>query len=155
MWGHSEETAIYEAGNKPSPDTKSAKALILDFTAFRTLRNEFLLSFIEPLFAWNVPSVSLIFLKRSLVFPIPLFSSIYLHWSLRKAFLSLLAILRDSAFKWIYLSFSPLLFTFLLFTAIRKHPPPPPRQPFCFFVFLFHGDGLDPCLLYNVTNLSP
>ena len=20
---------------------------------------------------------------------------------------------------------------------------------------LFHGDGLDPCLLYNVTNLSP
>ena len=21
--------------------------------------------------------------------------------------------------------------------------------------FLFHGDGLDPCLLYNVTNLCP
>ena len=32
MWGHSEETAIYEAGNKPSPDTKSAKALILEFS---------------------------------------------------------------------------------------------------------------------------
>ena len=30
------------------------------------------LSFIEPIFAWNVPLVSLIFLKRSLVFPIPL-----------------------------------------------------------------------------------
>ena len=30
-----------------------------------------------------------------------------------------------------------------------------PRQPFCFFAFLFHGDGLDPCLLYNVTNLRP
>ena len=29
------------------------------------------------------------------------------------------------------------------------------RQPFCFFAFLFHGDGLDPCLLYNVTNLIP
>ena len=28
-------------------------------------------------------------------------------------------------------------------------------QPFCFFAFLFHGDGLDPCLLYNVTNLIP
>ena len=26
-------------------------------------------------------------------------------------------------------------------------------QPFCFFAFIFHGDGLDPCLLYNVTNL--
>ena len=42
------------------------------------------LSFIELIFAWNVPLVSLIFLKRSLVFPILLFSSIYLHWSLRK-----------------------------------------------------------------------
>ena len=31
------------------------------------------LSFIEPIFAWNVPLVSLIFLKRSLVFPILLF----------------------------------------------------------------------------------
>ena len=38
------------------------------------------LSFIVPIFAWNVPLVSLIFLKRSLVFPILLFSSIYLHW---------------------------------------------------------------------------
>ena len=28
------------------------------------------LSFIEPIFVWNVPLVSLIFLKRSLVFPI-------------------------------------------------------------------------------------
>ena len=49
------------------------------------------LSFIVPIFAWNVPLVSLIFLKRPLVFPILLFSSISLHWSLRKAFLSLLA----------------------------------------------------------------
>ena len=43
------------------------------------------LSFMEHTFAWNVPLVSLIFLKRSLVFPILLFSSISLHWSLRKA----------------------------------------------------------------------
>ena len=50
------------------------------------------LSFIEPIFAWNVPLVSLIFLKRSLVFLILLFSSISLHWLPRKA-LSLLAIL--------------------------------------------------------------
>ena len=51
------------------------------------------LSFIEPIFAWNVPLVALIFLKRSLVFPFLLFSSISLLWSLRKAFLSLLATL--------------------------------------------------------------
>ena len=78
------------------------------------------LSFIEPIFVWNVPLLSLTFLKRSLVFPILLFSSISLHWKLRKAVLSLLAILWNSAFRWEYLSFSPLLFTSLLFTAICK-----------------------------------
>ena len=73
------------------------------------------LSFIEPIFAWHVPLVSLIFLKRSLVFPILLFSSISLHWSLRKAFVSLLAILWNSAFRCFYLSFSPLCFHFSSF----------------------------------------
>ena len=34
------------------------------------------LSFIEPIFAWKVPLVSVIFLTRSLVFPILLFSSL-------------------------------------------------------------------------------
>ena len=43
--------------------------------------------------------LSLIFFKRSLVFPILFFSSISLQWSWRKAFLSLLAILWKSAFK--------------------------------------------------------
>ena len=46
-----------------------------------------------------------------------LFSSISLCWSRRKA-LSLLAILWNSAFKWKYLSFSPLLFASLHFTAV-------------------------------------
>ena len=78
------------------------------------------LSFIEPIFAWNVPLVSLIFLKRFLIFPILLFSSISLHWSLRKAFLSLLALLWNSAFKWVYLSFSPLSLASFLFSAICK-----------------------------------
>ena len=73
-----------------------------------------------PIFAWNVPLVSLIFLKRSLVSSILLFPSISLHWSLRKAFLSLLAILWDSVFRWVYLSFSPLPFASLLFIAICK-----------------------------------
>ena len=78
------------------------------------------LSFIEPIFAWNVPLISLIFLERSLVFPILLFSSISLHWSLRKAFLFLLAIPWSSAFRWIYLPFSPLPFSSLLFTTLCK-----------------------------------
>ena len=78
------------------------------------------LSFIVSMFAWNVPLVSLIFLKRSLVFPILLFLSISLHCSLTKAFLSLLTLLWDSAFSWVYLFLSPLLFTSLLFSAICK-----------------------------------
>jgi len=76
--------------------------------------------FIVPIFAWHILLVFLIFLKRSLVFPILLFSSVALHWSLRKAFLSLLAILWNAAFNWIYLSFSPLPLTSFLFSAICK-----------------------------------
>ena len=100
---------------------------------------------------WNVPFVSLIFFKRFLVFPILLFCSISLHQSLRKDFLSLLGILWNSSFRWIYFSFPPLLFTSLLFSAILS----PPQTTFCLFAFLFLGDGLDPCLQYNVTNLHP
>ena len=57
------------------------------------------LDFIVPIFAWNVPLVPLIFLKKFLVFHILLFSSITLNWSLRKIFLSLFASLWISAFK--------------------------------------------------------
>ena len=99
------------------------------------------LSFIEPIFAWNVPLVSLIFLKRSLVFPILLFSSLSLQWSLEKAFLSLLAILWNSAFRYLYLSFSPLLFASLLFTAICKASP---DSHFTFLHFFSMGMVLIP-----------
>ena len=75
---------------------------------------------LEPIFAWNVPVVSLNFFKKFLVFPILLFSYISLHWSMRKALLPLLAILWNSAFKWEYLSVAPLLFTSLLLTAVCK-----------------------------------
>ena len=54
-------------------------------------------SFIVSIFAWNVPLVSQIFLKRSLDFPILLFSSICLLCLLRKAFLSVLAVLWNCA----------------------------------------------------------
>ena len=43
-----------------------------------------------------------------------------LHWSPRKAFLSLLSVLRNSAFRWVYLIFSPLPLASLLFSAICK-----------------------------------
>ena len=59
---------------------------------------------------------------RSLVFPILLLSSISLHWSLKKAFLSLLAILWNSTFSWVefclVFPFIPCLL--LLFSALCK-----------------------------------
>ena len=93
------------------------------------------LSFIVPIFAWNIPLVFLIFLKRSLVFTILLFSSISLHWSLRKAFLSSLlffGILHSNG----YLSFSPLPLVSLLFSAICKASS---DNHFAFFHFFFLG----------------
>ena len=108
------------------------------------------LFFIVPIFAWNIPLVSLFFLKRSLVLPIWLFSSFYLHWPLRKAFLSLLAILWNSTFRWAYLSLSPFTLAYLLFSGMYKASS---DSHFAFFAFLFLGDGLDHCLLYNIMNL--
>ena len=70
--------------------------------------------------AWNVPLISPIFLKRSLVFPTLLFSSISMHCSFKKSFLPLLALLLNSAFIGVYLSLAPLSFTSLLSSAICK-----------------------------------
>ena len=99
--------------------------LVVQGTA--SVRSILFLSFIVPIFAWNIPLVSLICLKRSLVFPILLFSCISLHWSLRKAFLSLLAILgtlHSNRYIFPFLLCLSLLFfsqlTSLLFTAICK-----------------------------------
>ena len=58
----------------------------------------------------------------------------------------------NSAFKWEYLSFSPLLFASLIFTALCKASS---GSHFAFLHFFFLGDSLDPCLLYNVMNLHP
>ena len=121
--------------------------LFLIFSA--SVRSIPFLSFIEPIFAWNVPLVSLIFLKKSLVFPILFFPSISLHWSLRKAFLSLLVIICNSAFQWVYFSFSLLPLASLLFSATCKtssdnHWP---------FSFIFLAVGLGHCLLYKFGDL--
>ena len=109
------------------------------------------LVFILPNLAWNFPSVSH-FLEAISSLPILLFSSISLHRLLRKAFVSLLGILWNSVFRWVYHSFSPLLFTFFLFSAICKASS---DIHFAFFASLFLGDGFDHCLLWNVTNLHP
>ena len=83
-----------------------------------SVRSILFLSFIVPIFSWNVPFVSnfleeISSLSHSIV-------SISLHWPLRKAFLSLLALLWNSAFKWVYFSFSLSPLISLLFSAICK-----------------------------------
>ena len=65
----------------------SCHLFLISYAIVRTL---LFLSFIMPILAWNVPLISLIFLKRSLVFSILLFFSISLHFLFKKAFLSLL-----------------------------------------------------------------
>ena len=78
--------------------------------------------------------LSLIFLKRSLVFPILLFSSIFFALITAEGFL-------NSAFKWVYLSFSPLPFTSLLFTSLYKTSS---DNHFAFLHFFFLGMILIP-----------
>ena len=100
-------------------------------------------------FAWNVPLISLIFLKRSLVFPIILFSSISDHWG-RLSYLSLLffGTLHSDGISF------PSSFAFR-FSSFLSYLQGLPRPPFCTFAFLSLGDGLDHCLLHSVTNLHP
>ena len=69
-------------------------------------------------------------------------SVVFLHFSslfTYEGFLSLLDILWESAFSWVYLSLSPLPFTSLLFSAICKASS---HNLFAFLHFLFLGMDL-------------
>ena len=104
------------------------------------------LSFIVLIFAWKFPLVSLSFCMRFLVVLILLFSSISLHWYLgRLSYLSLLFFETLHSNRYVF----PFSFAFC-FSSFHSYLSSLLRQPFCLFVFLFLGDGLDHCLLYNV-----
>ena len=117
---------------RPFLYSSSVYSWCLFFVSSASLSSLPFLSYIEPIFACNVPLVSLVFLRRSLVFPILSISSISLHCSLKKGFLSLFAVLWNSAFRWIHLSLSPLSFTSLLCYLQGLL-----RQPFCLLAFCF------------------
>ena len=109
-----------------------------------SVRSSLFLSFITPILAWNVPLVSPLFLKRSLVFPILLFSSISLHCSFKKVFFSLLAVLWNSAFS------GGIPYPFSLascFSSFLSYLESFLRHPLCLLAFLFLGDGFGHCLL--------
>ena len=108
------------------------------------------LSLIKPIFSWTVALVSQILLKRSLVFPILLFSSISLHWSLRKAFyLSLLffGTLHSNGNIFPFL----LGFALLFFSQLFVRPPQTVILLFC--IYFSWGWSWSSYLLYSVTNL--
>ena len=95
-----------------------------------SVRSITFLSFIEPIFAWNVPLVSLIFLKRSLVFPFycfPLFLCID-HWG-RLSSLSLLFFrtLHSDGYIFPFL----LCFSLLFFSRLFVRPPQTAIFLFC------------------------
>ena len=109
-----------------------------------------LLPYILLTFAWNVPLVSLIFLKISLVFPILLFSSISLCWSLRKVFyLSLLffGTLHSDGYIFPFLLCLSVLFFSRLFVR-------PPQEPFCNFAFLFLEDCAMLCFAKSLQSFA-
>ena len=58
----------------------------------------------------------------------------FFHWSLRKAFLPFLAIIWNSTFRWVYLSFSVLPLASLLFSVICKASS---DNCFAFWLFFF------------------
>ena len=104
-------------------------------------------SFILPIFAWSVPLVSLIFMKKFLVFPI-LFLCIG-SWG-RLSYLSLLLFgtLHSNGYSFPFL----LCFSLVFFLQLFVRPPQATILP---FAFLFLWDDLDHCLLYNFMYLHP
>ena len=65
-WSHHRDYLGREDLFLYSSSVYSCHLFLIPSTSVRTIP---FLSFIEPIFAWNIPLVSLIFLKRSLVFP--------------------------------------------------------------------------------------
>ena len=119
--------------------------------SFASVRSISFLSFIVGIFAWNVPLASLILLKRSPVFPFycfPLFLCIDCWRRLSYLFLLFFGTLHSDACIFSFL----LCFSLLFFSQLFVRPP---QTAILLFCISFRGDGLDPCLLYNVMNLIP
>jgi len=104
-----------------SPSVYSLNLFLISYASIRSL---LFLSFTVPIFGWNVPSIFPILLKRSLVLLFLLLSSISLHCSLKKAFLS-------PEFSWVYLLFTSFLSSAFWKASLNNH--------FAFLPFFFFG----------------
>ena len=117
MWSHHRDY-LGQEGLLYSSSIYSYHLFLISSASVRSMP---FLSFIVPILGWNVPFVLLIFLKRPLIFSILLFPSTSLHWWLRKAFLSLLAVLWNSTFNGYIFSFF-LCFLLLFFSQLFVRP---------------------------------
>ena len=115
-----------------SSSVYSCHLFLISSASFRFIQ---FLSFIEPILTWNVPLVSLIFLKRSLVFPI-LLCLYFFALIIEEGFLiSPCCSLELCIQMGIFFLFS-FAFPSLLFSAIYK---PPSDNHFAFLHFFFLG----------------
>ena len=117
-----------------------------------SLRSLPFLSYVVPIFAWKFSLFSLIFLKKISSLS---HSIVFLYFFTLIAEEGFLIFPCYSLELGIQMGIS-FLFSFAFrFSSFHSCLQGLPRQPFCFFAFLFLEDGLDPCLLYSVTNLRP
>ena len=115
-----ETTPLWLSGSwRPFLYIYSVNSCHLFLISSASVRSIPFLSFIEPIFAWNVSLVSN-FLEEISSLSHYVVLLYFFALIAEEHFLISPAILWNSAFKWVYLSFSPLLFASLLFTAICK-----------------------------------
>ena len=135
---------------RPFLYSSSVYSCHLFLISYLSVRSIPFLSFFVLVFAWNVPLASLIFLKASLVFLIyyfPLFLCAD-HWrSLSSLSLLFFGTLHSNEYIFPFLLCFSLLFPATCKASSDSH--------FAFLHFSFLGDGLAPCLLYNVIKLHP
>ena len=122
-------TPLWLSGSRRSfMYSSSVHSCHLFLISYASVKSIPFLPFIGPIFAWNVPLVSIIFLKRSLVFPIVLFSSISCtaHWG-KLSYLSLL--FSGTLHSNVYII--PFLFAFHFSSQLFLRPPQTTILPFC------------------------
>ena len=122
--------------SRPFLYSSSVYSCHLSLISSASVRSLPFLSFIVPVFAWNVPLVSLIVLKRSLVFPFycfPLFLCIE-HWG-RLTYFPLLFFGTLHSDRYIF----PFLLCLLLLFFSQLFVRPPHTTIFAFLHFFFLG----------------
>ena len=114
----------------------------LFFISSASVRSLPFLSFIVPILAWNVPLICSVFMKRPLIFPILLFSSISLHCSFKKSSSSPSLLFPGTLHSVRYLSrFLPCLLFFFSPQLFVK-PPQTTTLLSCISFFFFFEMGL-------------